>query len=187
MKLPNEMPWSTSGAVPWALRLKPAGTRLIVTCMLCTVASAALLTMGKVRLDQSSQRLQRAAADFEQQQQTAANADRRALAEHRAHELLMQADQMGLSQAGWGQRRLDVRQEPMSRAALNALLAELRPDATKLFAPSAFELSVQSPEEDLFSSPPKPNTLLVITLRGRLLFKTTGAPTTQAEPGQGRS
>ncbi len=170
------------------MRLKPAGTRLFVACTLCAIASAFLLVLGKYRLDQSSQRLQRASADFEQQQQGAASADRRAMAEHRARELLAQADQKGLAQAGWGQRRLDVRQEPMSRAALNALLGELRPDATKLFAPTSFEFSVQSPEEDLFSSPPKPGTLLVVTLKGRLLFKTTGAPVPgQTEPGLERS
>jgi len=184
----NSISWRNRGAVPSAMRLKPAGTRLFVASVLCATASAGLLMLGKHRLDQSSQRLGHATADFEQQQQAAASADRRAMAEHRARELLGQVDQMGLSQAGWGQRRLDVRQEPMSRTALNALLAELRPDANKLFAPTAFEFSVQSPEEDLFSSPPKPGTLLVVTLKGRLIFKTTGAPTpAQADPGLVRS
>jgi hypothetical protein len=150
--------------------------RLYAACIASTVVSAALLYFGKSALDASHQRLARATAEFGQMQQAAAAADQRAMAERRARDVLVRADQLGLAQAGWGQRRLDIRQEPMSRAALNGLLGELRPGSTKLFAPDAFEFSVQTPQEDLFSSPPKQGTLLVITLRGRLLFKTSGAP-----------
>jgi len=152
------------------------GIRLYAVCIASAVVSVALLYLGKSTLDASHRRLARATAEFEQMQQAAAAADQRAMAERRARDVLARADQMGLAQSGWGQRRLDIRQEPMSRAALNGLLGELRPGQTKLFAPDAFEFSVQTPQEDLFSSPPKQGTSLVVTLRGRLLFKTSGVP-----------
>jgi hypothetical protein len=151
------------------------GIRLYAACVVSAAVSIVLLYFGKSTLEASQRRLVRATAEFEQMQQAAAAADRRAAAERQARDVLARADQMGLAQSGWGQRRLDIRQEPMSRAALNGLLGELRPGPAKLFAPDAFEFSVQTPQEDLFSSPPKQGTLLVVTLRGRLLFKTSGA------------
>ncbi len=88
--------------------------------------------------------------------------------------LIRDANTNGLGHAAWAERRFNIRQATMSRAAANSLLSEMQRLPDRLFGAEEFELSVRQSGEGLFSSVADPASAVQVTVRGSLLFRTTG-------------
>jgi hypothetical protein len=90
--------------------------------------------------------------------------------------LVDSAQAMGLIPSAWGERRINVRQSPMDRNAVNHLLADTARVPGRIFGADAFELSVTRAEEGLFDVPVARDQPVMLTLHGALLFRTQGGP-----------
>lgn len=86
--------------------------------------------------------------------------------------LVQRATAAGLDPAGWGERRINIRQAQLPREAINELLATTARGDGRLFGADAFELSVTRSEDGLFDVPGTQSQPIALTLRGTLLFKT---------------
>lgn len=91
-----------------------------------------------------------------------------------AQGLMRDAAALGLDHAAWAERRFNIRQAKMSRAAANDLLSEMLRSPDRLFGAEEFELSVLQRKEGLFSSVSDPLSMVQVTVRGSLLFRTSG-------------
>ncbi len=91
-----------------------------------------------------------------------------------ANTLMRHAAEQGLEHSAWAERRFNVRQATMSRASANALLSEMISSPNRLFGAESFELSVVRRSESLFSDVKDPESTVQVSLRGSLLFRTTG-------------
>lgn len=89
-----------------------------------------------------------------------------------ASALVEHAGATGLDPAGWGERRINIRQAQIPREAVNELLATTARGDGRLFGADAFELSVTRSDDGLFDMPGLQNQPVALTLRGTLLFKT---------------
>jgi hypothetical protein len=85
--------------------------------------------------------------------------------------LMKEAASSGLVATAWDERRFGIRQATMSRKAANRLLAEIARARGHIFAAEQFELSVKDPQDGLFTSPASPDTELIVSLRGSLLYR----------------
>lgn len=88
--------------------------------------------------------------------------------------LMRDAANSGLGHTAWAERRFNIKQATMSRAAANSLLSEMQRLPDRLFGAEEFELSVRQPGEGLFSNVADPASSVQVTVRGSLLFRTTG-------------
>lgn len=86
--------------------------------------------------------------------------------------LVERARASGLDPAGWGERRINIRQAQLPRQAVNELLATTARGDGRLFGAEAFELSVTRSDDGLFDAPGPQSQPVALTLRGTLLFKT---------------
>jgi len=91
-----------------------------------------------------------------------------------AQGLLRDAAAHGLGHADWAERRFNIKQAKMSRAAANDLLSEMLRSPDRLFGAEDFELSVLQRKEGLFSNVADPQSMVQVTVRGSLLFRTLG-------------
>lgn len=85
--------------------------------------------------------------------------------------LLRNAAAQGLSHRNWDERRFNLKQASLGRDTANALLGEIARAPDRYFSADQFEISVKKPEESLFATPDDPGSELMLTLRGRLLFR----------------
>lgn len=88
--------------------------------------------------------------------------------------LMRDASSSGLAHAVWAERRFNIKQANMSRAAANSLISEMLRSRDRLFGAEEFELSVRQPGEGLFSNVTDPASMVQVSVRGSLLFRTTG-------------
>ncbi|MGE0099773.1 MAG: hypothetical protein AB7S86_15635 [Hydrogenophaga sp.] len=89
--------------------------------------------------------------------------------------LMRDAHTSGLGFAAWAERRFNIKQAGMSRGAANALLSEMLRSPDRLFGAEEFEMSVRQAGEGLFSSVNDPASTVQVSVRGSLLFRTTGS------------
>lgn len=85
--------------------------------------------------------------------------------------LLKEAAGSDLLATAWDERRFGIRQAAMSRKAVNRLLGEIARSRGRLFAAEQFEVSVKEPTDGLFTTPASPDTELIVSLRGVMLFR----------------
>ncbi|MCK9487841.1 MAG: hypothetical protein M0Q42_00285 [Xanthomonadales bacterium] len=148
---------------------------LVVAASLLLLAAAALY-LGSVR----QQRLQAQEAVVEargqrvQLQRQLDEAGRLAELATRARALLADASANGLVPAHWGERHLNLRQQRLSRQAVDELLRGTARGPDRLFGADSFDLSVTSLDEGLFTLPATDGQLLQLSLRGSQLFRTGG-------------
>lgn len=88
--------------------------------------------------------------------------------------LMRDAQSNGLAHTAWAERRFNIKQAIMSRAAANALMSEMVRSRDRLFGAEEFELSVRQSSEGLFSNVADPQSTVQVSVRGSLLFRTTG-------------
>jgi hypothetical protein len=88
--------------------------------------------------------------------------------------LMRDANTSGLSHTAWAERRFNIKQAIMSRAAANSLLSEMLRSPDRLFGAEEFELSVRQSAEGLFSNVADPASTVQVSVRGSLLFRTMG-------------
>ncbi len=88
--------------------------------------------------------------------------------------LMRDAAAVGLRHSSWAERRFNIKQANMSRAAANALLSEMVRSPDRLFGAEEFELSVRDSKEGLFSNVLDPGSTVQVSVRGSLFFRTTG-------------
>lgn len=95
-----------------------------------------------------------------------------------ARQLMDQLAAMDMQPDVWGERLINLNQTQLSRMEASSLLAGIAPAPERIFGADAFELSVTHVEEGLFHLPSalgdRPPAPLSLTLRGSLLFRTTG-------------
>ncbi|MGI4779264.1 MAG: hypothetical protein ACRYGA_14320 [Janthinobacterium lividum] len=85
--------------------------------------------------------------------------------------LMKEAAMTDLSVQSWDERRFGIRQASMTRKAANRLLGEIARARGQIFAAEQFELSVKEPQDGLFTSPAAPDSDLIVSLRGSLLYR----------------
>lgn len=85
--------------------------------------------------------------------------------------MMKEADQTDLSVDGWDERRFGIRQSSMTRKSANRLLGEIARASGRIFAAEQFELSVKEPQDGLFTPPSSPDSELLVSLRGTLLYR----------------
>ena len=59
----------------------------------------------------------------------------------------------------------------MTRKSANRLLGEIARASGRIFAAEQFELSVKEPQDGLFTPPSSPDSELLVSLRGTLLYR----------------
>jgi hypothetical protein len=89
-----------------------------------------------------------------------------------AQELVAEAAAGGFVDQAWGERLINMSQSPMPRGDVNALLAGVTRNDSRIFGAEQFELSVTRADEGLFDTPDPRSPPLMLTLRGTLLFRT---------------
>jgi hypothetical protein len=89
-----------------------------------------------------------------------------------ARELVNASTAAGYVPAAWGERRINIRQNPMMRPAINDLLGNISRNPARIFGADDFELSVTRAEDGLFDMPSGREQPLLLTLHGALLFRT---------------
>lgn len=89
--------------------------------------------------------------------------------------LMKEAGKTDLVASAWDERRFGIRQSSMTRAAANRLLGEMARSRGRIFAAEQFELSVKEPQDGLFTPPISPESELVVSLRGSLLYRAKAA------------
>jgi reverse gyrase len=148
---------------PWVV----AALVLLVLVTALFAWSSANRTAARQELAAAQQQL---AAAQEEEVRTIELARRAQLAQ----KLLRDASAQDLSHKDWAERRFNVKQATMSRAAANALLSEMVRSRDRMFGAEEFELSVRQASEGLFSSVVDPTSTVQVSVRGSLLFRTTG-------------
>lgn len=89
--------------------------------------------------------------------------------------LMKDASKTDLVADAWDERRFGIRQSSMTRKAANRLLGDVARSRGRIFAAEQFELSVKEPQDGLFTAPASPDTELVVSLRGSLLYRAKAA------------
>lgn len=146
----------------------------VVGALLLVVVAAAFFRWSSQDLIAAKQALaetQQLLAEARQEEAQAFEAARRA---QLANGLMRHAAEQGLAHSAWAERRFNVKQATMSRAAANALLSEVVSSPNRLFGAEQFELSVMRRSESLFAEVKDPESKVQVTVRGSLLFRTTG-------------
>lgn len=84
--------------------------------------------------------------------------------------LLQEVKEIGLNPGQWTELTTNIRRSKTSRDAANNLLAQIRRKPDHYFRIDKFEISVEEPEQSLFSSVHARSDVLV-TLQGRSLMR----------------
>jgi hypothetical protein len=95
-----------------------------------------------------------------------------ALLNEKAQQLMQSAASHGLSPVGWAERRVNLRQAQLSRHDANEFLLSVARTNGRLFNVEEFDISVTHDDEGLFSISNRPNSLLLLTVRGTTVFRT---------------
>lgn len=161
----------TRGAGQWS---RPV--RLLAVAASLLVLAAAALYLGSVRQQrlQAQEDITAAGQELAQLQQQLGQARQLADLAGRARALLADAGSSGLVPGQWGERHLNLRQQRLSRTAVDELLRGTRRGPDRLFGADSFDLSVTSIDEGLFNPPASDGPLMQLSLRGNQLFRTGG-------------
>lgn len=89
--------------------------------------------------------------------------------------LMKEAGKTDLVAGVWDERRFGIRQSSMTRKAANRLLGEVARSRGRIFAAEQFEMSVKEQQDGLFTPPSSPDTELLVSLRGSLLYRAKAA------------
>jgi hypothetical protein len=176
---PNRNPVDTAFVQRLRRRLidRPAHVQLLLGSAIAALcAGAAALVLAQTFLVRQQQAADNAAALLAAASQSEARArmeSRRAAA---IDTFLQEALRTDLVSSAWDERRFGIRQASMTRDATNRLLAELARARGRIFAAESFEISVKDPKEGLFNPPGMPQTELLVSVRGSLLYRAK-APT----------
>ncbi|MDR0771400.1 MAG: hypothetical protein LBE75_09470 [Burkholderiales bacterium] len=90
----------------------------------------------------------------------------------KAQQLMQSAASQGLSPDDWAERRINLRQAQVTRQEANELLLSVARTKGRLFSVEEFDISVSRDDEGLFNISNRPNTPLLLTLRGTAVFRT---------------
>lgn len=147
----------------------------VLGALLLLVAAVAFFYWSDQNLTASRQALASTQQLLAEARQEEANAIDEAKRAQLANGLMRHAAEQGLEHSGWAERRFNVRQATMSRASANALLSEMVSSPNRLFGAESFEISVTRRSESLFSDVKDPESQVQVSVRGSLLFRTTGS------------
>lgn len=167
----------------WGLRLIPRGRPRqeegrwvrVVGALLLLVFMAAFFRWASANLADARRELGSAQQRLNEARQEEARTIELAKRAQMAMGLMREAHAGGLGSAAWAERRFNIKQATMSRSATNALLSEMQRSPDRLFGAEEFSLSVRRSSEGLFSNVADPASEVEVTVRGSLLFRTTGS------------
>lgn len=95
-----------------------------------------------------------------------------ALLNEKAQQMMQSAVSRGLSPNDWAERRINLKQAQLTRNEANELLLSIARTKERLFSVEEFDISVARDDEGIFNVPSRPNTPLVLTVRGTAVFRT---------------
>jgi hypothetical protein len=138
-----------------------------LSMLLLLAASGLLLAAREVR----QARLETALAQRAHREalQTQAQTQSRAELEKAARHLSQLAEARHATPRHWAKRFIDLRQTQLARGDANRLFRSFSRTEGRLFHVEAFDLAVTGNDKGLFH--PSGNTLLLLTVRGTLLFR----------------
>lgn len=124
-------------------------------------------SLGKARLEvrAAQQRLAQARGDDKASQQRVALAQFAAV-------FMREARRLQLQPGRWADQAMGVRQARMGRAEAVALLLQAQNHEGHVFGAQEFDISSSSLKSGLFTETAEPREELVLTLRGRTIFRT---------------
>ena len=158
------------------LSLRPAHMQLLLgSAVVALCAGAAALVLAQTLLSRQQQAADSAAASLAAANQSQARARMESRRSAAIETFLQEAQRTELVSSAWDERRFGIRQASMTRDATNRLLTELARARGRIFSAESFENSVKDPKEGLFNPPGMPQTELMISMRGSLLYRAKAA------------
>ena len=85
-------------------------------------------------------------------------------------ELIKEALEIGLNPVQWTELSLNMSQQKMTREAVNKLMTQVKRQPDQYFRVEKFEISVEQPDQSIFTDGQK-NQGLLVSLKGRSIIK----------------
>lgn len=145
--------------------------RIVGSACVALVCSAALLAMGAQRMVRAHSVLSQSNYAKDELSLLQSDIEHETERSKEVEALFADAQRLKLNAESWSERRFNLRNESLSREAVNVLLNEMRPSADRISGVESFEISVNHPEDGIFTPASGANNELSVTLVGALLFR----------------
>lgn len=145
--------------------------RVVGSACVALVCSTALLAMGAQRMVQAHTALSQTNYAKEELSLRQSDIAHEAERTKEVEALFADAQSLKLNAENWSERRFNLKNELLSRDAVNVLLNEMRQSADHISGVESFEISVNHPEDGIFTPASGVNNELNVTLVGVLLFR----------------